>query len=40
MPQAADDAKHAYVYSLDDLPYEVLVFDHKKILEDYLDSLV
>ena len=36
MPQAADDAKEAYVFSLDAIPFEKLVFDHKKILEDYL----
>lgn len=35
-PQGADDAKEAFVYTLNDLPLEKLVFDHPKILEDYL----
>ena len=39
IPRAADDAKDAYVYSLNDIPYESLVFDHRNILEDYLGSL-
>lgn len=36
MPQAADDAKKAYVFSLNAIPFDKLVFDHKKILEEYL----
>ncbi len=36
MPVAADDAKKAYVYALDDLPMEKLVFDHRQIIGDYL----
>ncbi len=35
-PIGADDAKEAEIYSLEELPLEELVFDHKKILEDYL----
>lgn len=35
-PQGGDDAKEAFVYALEDLPLEKLVFDHPKILEDYL----
>ncbi len=35
-PIAADDATEATLYKLDDIPYDSLVFDHKKILLDYL----
>lgn len=35
-PQGGDDAKEAFVYPLDRLPLEKLVFDHAKILGDYL----
>ncbi|MDD2951296.1 MAG: NUDIX hydrolase [Sulfuricurvum sp.] len=34
-PIGADDAKEAFVYRLDDIPYEKLVFDHAQILRDY-----
>ena len=35
VPEGADDAKEAFVYALDDIPYERLVFDHAKIIKDY-----
>lgn len=35
MPIGADDAKQALVYTLDDIPYDQLVFDHAKIIRDY-----
>ena len=35
-PLGADDAKKATLYTLSELPINKLVFDHKKILEDYL----
>ena len=35
-PKAADDAKEVFVYALKDIPFEKLVFDHKKILEDFI----
>jgi 8-oxo-dGTP diphosphatase len=38
-PKAADDAKDVYVYDLENLPLEKLVFDHKKIMEDFLKDL-
>lgn len=38
MPVGADDAKEAFVYSLENIPFEKLVFDHAKILRDYCDS--
>ena len=36
IPVGADDAKEAKIYPLNKLPLDELVFDHKKILEDYL----
>lgn len=35
VPKGADDAKEAFVYPLEDIPYEKLVFDHAKIIKDY-----
>jgi 8-oxo-dGTP diphosphatase len=35
-PLGADDAKEASLYKLDAIPLEELVFDHRKIVEDYL----
>ena len=34
-PVGADDAKEAFIYSLDSIPYEKLVFDHAQIIRDY-----
>lgn len=34
-PLGADDAKEAFIYDLESLPFEKLVFDHPKIMEDY-----
>jgi 8-oxo-dGTP diphosphatase len=39
VPLAADDAKDVHICSLKDVPYESLVFDHKRILEDYFISM-
>ena len=36
MPQAGDDAKSTKVVALEDLEKENFVFDHGKIVEDYL----
>ncbi|WP_345975056.1 NUDIX hydrolase [Sulfurimonas sp. HSL3-7] len=36
LPQAGDDAKSAKVVVLDELEKELFVFDHGKIIEDYL----
>lgn len=36
LPQGGDDAKEAFVYPIEKLPLEQLVFDHSKILTDYL----
>ncbi len=35
-PVAGDDAKKVRVYNLEDLPLDLLVFDHKGILLDYM----
>lgn len=40
IPLGADDAKEAFVYNLDSLPLEQLVFDHRQILEEYYMSNV
>ncbi|MDQ7021660.1 MAG: NUDIX hydrolase [Candidatus Dojkabacteria bacterium] len=37
-PIGADDAKEAMIVKLEDLQLDKLVFDHAKILEDYLDK--
>jgi len=38
-PKANDDAKEVYIYPLDKIPLDKLVFDHKVILKDYLNSM-
>lgn len=35
-PKGLDDAKEAIVYAREEIPFEKLVFDHAKILSDYL----
>ena len=37
-PKGGDDAKEAKLYRLDAIPMEKLVFDHAKIVQDYLHS--
>ena len=37
-PKGGDDAKVASLYALTDLPLEKLVFDHRKIVEDYIET--
>ncbi len=37
-PKGGDDAKEAKLYSLDAIPMGKLVFDHTKIVQDYLLS--
>ena len=34
------DAKHAWICPLDKIPWDKLVFDHKVMLKNYLDSLI
>lgn len=35
-PKAADDAKKVFIFKEDEIPLEKLVFDPKKIIEDFL----
>lgn len=35
-PRGGDDAKEAKLYALDEIPMDLLVFDHRDILKDYL----
>lgn len=37
-PVGKDDAKKAEIYKLEEIPFERLVFDHGKILKDFLNS--
>lgn len=39
-PIGKDDAKKADVYRLEEIPFEKLVFDHGKILKDFLNSWI
>ena len=36
MPQAGDDAKKTHIVTLESIPFDLLVFDHAKILRDFL----
>jgi ADP-ribose pyrophosphatase len=35
-PMGGDDAKKAVVFPIEDLPFDKIVFDHAKILKDFL----
>lgn len=35
-PKAADDAKEVFIYQIEDIPLDMLVFDHAQILKDFL----
>lgn len=37
-PKAGDDAKSVYIYKLDEIPFDKLVFDHAEILKDFLNA--
>jgi 8-oxo-dGTP diphosphatase len=37
IPKAQSDAKEVKVFKLEEIPFEKLVFDHKKILMDYIN---
>jgi len=39
IPKACDDAKEVFVYDLENIPLEKLVFDHRNIIEDYLKTI-
>jgi len=36
-PKALDDAKDIFIYKLEEIPFEKLVFDHCKIVNDFLE---
>ena len=36
LPKAGSDAKEAKIYRLEDIPLDLLVFDHKRIILDFL----
>jgi len=38
LPKAGDDAKEAFIVKLEEIPWNELVFDHRKILEDFINS--
>ncbi len=38
-PKAGSDAKLVHVYKLEEIPLDKVVFDHGKILSDFLSSL-
>jgi 8-oxo-dGTP diphosphatase len=38
IPKASSDAKSVSVYKLEEIPFEKLVFDHEKILKDYIEK--
>lgn len=38
VPEGADDAKEAFVYPLDTIPFNKLVFDHAQIIRDYCST--
>jgi len=38
-PKAQDDAKEVFVFPINEIPLEKLVFDHKKIVEDFIKNL-
>ncbi len=35
-PKASSDAKRVYIFDLNNIPFEKIVFDHPKIIRDYL----
>jgi 8-oxo-dGTP diphosphatase len=38
-PKGGDDAKKAVVFPIEDLPFDKIVFDHARILKDFLRCL-
>jgi len=36
LPRAGSDAKRTFIFKPDEIPFEKLVFDHSKILRDYI----
>jgi len=40
IPKALDDAKNVFVYKLEEIPFDKLVFDHEKIIRDFIKQLI
>ncbi|TLP37825.1 NUDIX domain-containing protein [Arcobacter arenosus] len=38
-PKAQDDAKEVFIYPIKEIPLEKLVFDHRKIIEDFQKTI-
>ena len=38
-PKAGDDAKECIIFKLEDIPFDKLVFDHAKIIKDFLKMI-
>lgn len=38
-PKADDDAKEVFIYKIEEIPFEKLVFDHAQILKDFIKSI-
>ena len=38
-PKGSSDAKEAFICKVEDIPFESLVFDHSKILKDFIKNL-
>jgi len=38
-PEAGSDAKRVHVFPLEEIPFDRLVFDHARILKDFIRSL-
>jgi 8-oxo-dGTP diphosphatase len=38
-PSAASDARQAFVYPLEEIPLDQLVFDHREIISDFLQGV-
>ncbi|RMA97923.1 NUDIX domain-containing protein [Hydrogenothermus marinus] len=37
MPKASSDAKEVKIFKLEEIPFDKLVFDHEKILKDFIN---
>jgi len=37
-PEASSDAKRVFVFKLNEIPFDKIVFDHSKIIKDYLSK--
>ncbi len=37
IPKSGSDAKEAHIFKIEEIPFDKLVFDHAKILKDYIN---